>query len=413
MNRRAPNRDFELIRDMLDSIFAFAVIAFLLLLLPIAQAQTFSVLYAFKGSPDGSFPSSNLVRDSAGNLYGTTSLGGTGTACYSNGCGTVFKIDSSGNETILHNFDGPDGEYPLAGLIRDGSGNFYGTTTQGGSYDGGVVFKMDPTGAETVLYNFTGGNDGGGPNAGLVRDGVGNLYGTTLQGGSTTCAVGGCGVVFKLDPTGTETVLHAFNGPDGEAPYAGVILGPGGNLYGTTFAGGSSTCGHGGCGVVFKLAPSGEETVLHNFAYGTEGANPYASLLMDKAGNLYGTASDRGTKTCLSGCGTVFKLDPVGNETVLLRFSGYPTDGEYPQAGVVMDAAGNLYGTTLDGGANITGTVFKLDSSGKETLLHNFVYSSDAAFPYAGVILDSAGNLYGAGQLGGPGGYGTVFKIVP
>jgi uncharacterized repeat protein (TIGR03803 family) len=382
------------------------------MLLQTAQAQTFSVLYSFKGAPDGSFPSSGLVRDAAGNLYGTTNLGGTSTACNSDGCGTVFKIDTSGNETILHNFNGLDGQYPIAGLIRDGNGNFYGTTTYGGTYGYGVVFKMDPTGVETVLYNFTGGSDGSRPNAGLVRDSGGNLYGTTVEGGSSTCSLG-CGVVFKLDPTGTETVLHAFTGPDGAAPYASVILGPGGNIYGTTFEGGSSTCGHGGCGVVFKLAPNGQESVVHNFAFGTEGANPYASLLMDKAGNLYGTASDRGTNGCEIGCGAVFKLNPVGQETVLLRFSGYPIDGEYPEAGVVMDATGNLYGTTFDGGPHITGTVFKLDPTGTETLLHSFVYTSDGAFPSAGVTMDAVGNVYSTAQAGGPGSYGTVFKIAP
>ena len=225
---------------------------------PAAQAQTYTVLYRFRG-PDGAQPVyGRLIGDSAGNLYGTTVDGGA------SGLGVVFKLDKTG-ETVLHSFNGTDGSEPFAGLIRDSTGNLYGTTKFGGIWGNGVVFELDTTGTETVLYSFTGGTDGSLPYASLIRDSAGNLYGTTFEGGAS-----GSGVVFELDTTGTETVLYSFTGRGhGANPVAGLIRNSAGNLYGTTANGGAS--GH---GVVFKVDTTGKETVLYSFTGGADGGNP-------------------------------------------------------------------------------------------------------------------------------------------
>jgi uncharacterized repeat protein (TIGR03803 family) len=213
------------------------------------------VLYTFVGVPDGETPYAPLIQDAAGNLYGTTYGGGL------SGSGTVFKVDASGNETVLYSFTGgADESNPYGGVIRDAAGNLYGTTYLGGK-GAGVVFTINTTGQESVLYSFTGRTDGGYPRAGLVQDGKGNLYGTTEGGGLPSCE---CGVVFKVHTNGEETVLHSFaNVGDGAYPYAGLIRDSQGNLYGTTSGGGLSSCE---CGVVFKLDKNRNETVLHNFA---------------------------------------------------------------------------------------------------------------------------------------------------
>ncbi len=252
----------------------------------------------------------------------------------------------------------------------DALGNLYGTTENGGSGGGcsfgcGTVFKLDPAGNENVLHSFTGSpGDGGRPVAGLIMDTAGNLYGTTAEGGSGTCTgingvpVSGCGTVLKLDPSGNETVLHSFTGgSDGIQPLAALILDQAGNFYGTTELGGSF-----GSGTVFKLDPSGNETVLHTFTGGNDGAAPlFAGLIMDTAGNLYGTTQNGGgSSNCSVGCGTVFKLDTSTNETVLHSFTGSPGDGARPVAALIVDKTANLYGTTTGGGASGLGTVFKL-----------------------------------------------------
>jgi len=363
-----------------------------------AQAQTLTVLYSFKGGADGVQPYAGLLRDAAGNLYGTTYSGGA--PC---NCGTVFKLDATGKETVLHSFAGGDGQGPAAGLIRDAAGNLYGTTQYGGASGGGTVFKLDATGKETVLYSFTAGADGALPFSRLVRDAAGNLYGTTYFGDFCNC-----GTVFKLDATGKETVLHSFAGRDGQNPYAGLVRGAAGNLYGTTAVGGAS-----GQGTVVGLNAAGKFKVLHSFA-GADGANPYAGLVRDAAGNLYGATQVGGSSNnCSRGCGTVFKLDTTGAETVLYSFTG-PPDGQYPFASLVRDAAGNLYGATFEGGASGKGTVFKLDATGKETVLHSFA-GADGAYPVivGGLARDAAGNLYGTTQYGGASDSGTVFKLAP
>jgi uncharacterized repeat protein (TIGR03803 family) len=224
------------------------------------QAPTFTVLHAFTAFSGGRFSTASLVRDAAGNLYGTTVLGGNLACGSGSGCGVVFKLDTTGKETVLHRFTGGvDGANPSAGLVQDAAGNLYGTTEGGGDlacgggFGCGVVFKLGTTGKETVLHSFTGGADGRDPNAGLVRDAAGNLYGTTRSGGDLACSVAGCGVVFKLDTTSKETVLHSFT--LGGFPEAGLLRDGAGKLYGTTFSGGSNACGGQGCGAVFKLTP--------------------------------------------------------------------------------------------------------------------------------------------------------------
>ena len=382
-----------------------------------AQAPTFTVLHSFSGG-DGAQPEAPLLLDDAGNLYGTARAGGS-LACnlgpgFASGCGIAFKLDPSGNETVVYSFKGgSDGANPFTGLVRDAAGNLYGTTLDGGSSTAcgingcGTVFKLDPSGNETVLHSFTG-VDGARPILGaLIRDAAGNLYGTTQVGGSGPCgfASGGCGTVFKIDTSGNEIVLHSFLGSDGEFPAGGVVMDGAGNLYGTTNA------------TVFKVDPVGNETVLHIFTGSPDGASPEAGLLRDAAGNLYGTTTFGGrlNLNCINGCGVVFKLDAAGNETILHSFTGPPIDGAYPVgAALTMDKAGNLYGTTESGGSFNFGTVFKLDPAGNETILHSFAFS-DGAEPAAGLLMDASGNLYGTTLAGGStncsSSCGTVFKL--
>src|ERR1700722_18280865 len=255
--------------------------------------------------------------------------------------------------TVLHRFTGADGARPFAGLIGDSADNLYGTTIYGGAWGYGVVFKLNKTG-ETVLHSFTGGADGSGPQAGLIQDSAGNLYGTTENGGAW-----GYGVVFKLDTTGTETVLHSFaDKPGGANPVARLIQDSAGNLYGTTEYGGAS-----GSGVAFKLDTTGTERSLYSFTGGADGGRPAAGLTRDSAGNFYGTTQYGGA----SNKGVVFKLDTTGTETVLHSFTGF-ADGGYPYAGLIQDSLGSLYGTTADGGPSHHGVVFKLDTTGTETV---------------------------------------------
>jgi uncharacterized repeat protein (TIGR03803 family) len=366
-----------------------------------ARAQTESVLHSFAADGrDGYNPYAGLAIDTAGNLYGTTYVGGA------SGAGTVFKVTPTGTETVLQSLGGAEGANPyFAGVVRDKAGNLYGTTTAGGANGSGTVFKLSPTGTETVLHSFTlDGKDGVFPHAGLVLDKTGNLYGTTSFGGASSY-----GTVFKVTPSGAETVLYSFKGgTDGCSPFtAGVVLGKKGVLYGTT-----SGCGANAVGTVFKLTPTGVETVLHSFAVdGKDGFNPYAGLVLDKTtGNLYGTTYYGGA----SGFGTVFKLTPTGTETVLHSFANDGTDGYHPWASLVLDKTGNLYGTTVYGGTGGVGTVFKLTATGTETVLHNFANDgTDGVTPYAGLVLGKKGILYGTTYVGGSLGHGTVFKIVP
>jgi uncharacterized repeat protein (TIGR03803 family) len=317
------------------------------------------------------------------------------------GLGTIFKVDANGKETVLHSFSGgkSDGAYPTAGLAFDSKGNLYGTTELGGTWNRGTVFKVSKT--TSVLYSFKAtGGDGVYPISGVVLDKAGNIYGTTQQGGTR-----GYGTVFKLSAAGKESVLHSFkNIPDGAYPCAGLILDAKGNLYGTTQLGGAPQ----NDGTVFKLSSSGKETVLHRFTYTKgDGAYPIGGVVRDKSGNLYGTASDGGA----FGIGIVFKLNSSGHQIWSYSFGTNNGDGLYPFAGLVRDAEGNLYGTAELGGANGPGTVFKVTSSGEESTLYSFT-GSDGADPLSGLVLDS-GNLYGTTPEGGAHGKGVVFKLTP
>ena len=384
------------------------------------QGQSFTTLYAFTGGADGSGPS-GLTLDSAGNLYGLAFRGGDLTCQPVFGCGTVFKLDLTGQLTVLHNFTGsPDGAEPVSSspLFRDAKGNLYGTTSEGGApINGGTVFRVDPTGKEKVLHRFTNLAGGLDPVAGVIGDAAGNLYGATELGGDISCngSGPGCGVVFKLDPRGTQTVLYRFkDSPDGHQPESSLRRDAAGNLYGTAAYGGAQCSYQYGCGTVFKVDATGQESILYTFTGGADGGVPLAGLVRDATGNLYGTAAGFGTYDS----GTVFKLDPSGKETVLYSFKG-GADGEDPLAGLVRSPDGSLYGTTAYGGNGACsfgcGTVFKLDPHGHEIVLHSFTGGADGAYPNAVLVRDSAGNLYGtAGGGGDPNcGCGTVFKITP
>jgi len=288
--------------------------------------------------------------------------------------------------------------------IAANDGTLYGTTAAGGSANSCTVFKIDPTGTESVLYSFTGGADGKAPYAGPVLDGPGNLYGTTQLGGASNF-----GTAFKIDTAGVETVLHSFTGDaDGGIPLAPLFWDfTSGNLYGTTTTGGA------GYGTVFQIDAAGTLTVLYTFQGAADGGHPIGGLIRDNAGNLYGTTNGGGLPNSCSGgsvgCGVVFKVDPSGTETVLYTFTG-GADGGQPKAGLAMDSAGNLYGTTATGGTADTGVVFELNKAGVETLLYAF--GSGGGAPSGDVVLDSSGNLYGTANSGGSG-YGTAFKLNP
>lgn len=315
---------------------------------------------------DGAYPDSALIMDTKGNLYGTTGGGGK------DGDGTVFSVGRNRALTVLHSFrGGDDGDGPW-GIIADKAGDFYGVTSNGGGsgcspHPGcGSVFKL-ARGGEKILYAFAGGSDGAYPNSGLIMDGAGNFYGTTSDGGQT-CPYrnDGCGTVFKVSPDGTETVLYRFCSEadciDGYQPEAGVIRDKSGNLYGTTSGGGATNY----YGTVFRLAADGTETVLYSFcsmANCRDGRYPGAGVIADRNGNFYGTTNAGGNdrSDCFNGCGTVFKLTPGGSETVLHSFSDAP-DGAKPSfAGLLRDTGGNLYGTTYSGGSGGShGMVFKI-----------------------------------------------------
>jgi uncharacterized repeat protein (TIGR03803 family) len=389
------------------------------------------VLHDFGGGADGAGSYASLISDAVGNFYGTTTVGGA------YGDGTVFELSSTvgggWTETVLHNFNqnGTDGAFPQARLIFDAVGNLYGTTMAGGMYYNGTAFELSPTAGggwtETVLHNFiNNGTDGASPYSGLIFDAAGNLFGTTAFGGTNYCVdylSNGCGTVFKLSPTQdggwTETVLHNFsqNYLDGYYPFAGLTLDASGDLFGTTLAGGTHSCNDqqvsNSCGTVFKLSPAqdGEwtETVLHNFSQNyVDGYYPWTGLMLDASGNLFGTTGEGGE----ADNGTAFELSPTAgggwSETVLYSFCSQTdcADGADP-AEPILDAAGNLYGMTSSGGTYREGTVFELSptegGSWTETVLHNFNENgTDGAFPTnAGLILDATGNLFGTTPNGG------------
>jgi len=411
--------------------------------IPAFASSAEKVLYSFNANEEeGWYPAAGLVRDVAGNLYGATSQGGA------YGYGVVFQLVAGAggvwSENVIYNFcpvsGCADGGYPLASnLIFDAAGNLYGTTTYGGAYqptcggtDCGTVFELSPNGdgtwTETVLHSFGNGKDGREPATGVISDAAGNLYGTTYFGGAERE-----GTVFELAPSSsgawTETVLHDFCStrgcPDGSGP-SGLVLDGKGDLYGTAPSGGShsGSCHEIGCGVVFRLVPGThgkwKENVLYTFTDSDRG--PGGNPTLDAARNLYATTPD-----------TVFELQKKGawSKKVLHRF-GKGKDGADIGGSLVFDSSGNLYGTTVNGGAYHTcsdgsgcGTVFRLTPLGNgkwtEKILHSFNDNGrDGYWPSASVIFDPAGNLYSTTGRGGSsgsgcGGYGcgTVFEITP
>ena len=396
---------------------------------PLAEAQTYNVLYSFQGSPaDGRNPQGGLLLDQLGNLYGTTWSGGSD-AC----CGIIFELDPTSVERVLHTFSqtGTDGTHPAGDLVRVGS-TLYGTTYFGGgstacSSSCGTVFQLS-RGIETVAHDF-GASEGAYPSAGLIRDPAGNLYGTTLSGSGgsipSACGSQGCGTVFGIIK-GQESVLYTFRGqPDGVNPGGTLVLDKAGNLYGTTAGGGQFNAG-----TVFELSRQSNgkwtEKTLYNFRGMSDGAGPLGSLLIDDKGNLYGITQRGGLKpknvpACSSGCGAVFKLSPDTQgtwvESVLHSFSWSNGDGAFPMGRIVRDTAGTIYGITNSGGASSMGIVYSIDVNKQETILHTFTGgTADGAAPVGGLLMDAAGNLFGTSSAGGSAncggaGCGTVFKI--
>ncbi len=377
------------------------------------------VLHSFGGSGDGITPIGNIVFDAAGNIYGTTSSGGAVFA------GTVFELKQRGDGTwvgeVLHSFgEGTDGASPAAGLMMDANGNLYGTTQNGGLHGYGTVFEMERLQGggwkEKLLHSFPfSETQAMNPESGLVMDAAGNLYGTSYNGG-----IHGYGTAYELSPNSdggwTERVIHSFNddGHDGSQPKSGLVFDAQGNLYGAAYQGGIHYFG-----AVFELLPRGDgawdEKVIHSFGNGTDGTTPRSELIFDAGGNLYGTTYYGG----IHQLGTAYELSPRGGgswtERVLHSFNG--GDGQYPQAALLLDSNGNLFGTTRLGGIHNEGTIFELspEENGEwtRTILHSFNSSNDAAGPAGAMIPDSNGNLYGTTEGGGIRASGAAYEITP
>ncbi len=387
------------------------------LFLTAATAQTFKVFHTFSGS-DGSSPNGDLIRDAAGNFYGTAQFGGA------KGRGVVFKLDSSGQNTTLYSFSGgADGGIPIGRVILDKGGNLYGITSLGGdpTCSCGTVFKLKPNGTLTVLHNFKGGKDGsqnqGQPELGLVLIGS-DVYGSASFGGLTSCDPNlGCGLVFKVTQSRKETVLYRFDGQANGAFPQDLIRDQAGTLYGAT--GGSYA--HGNGGTIFKMDTTGTLTTLYTFPGGALGTSPRWRLIRRPNGSFYGVTQFGGnTTTCAlgsSGCGVVFTVNASGKERVLHTFGKKATDGAEP-AGGLLNVDATFYGATFYGGtANSTctfgcGVVYGVTNGGKYSVLYRFSGGADGWLPTGGLTEDDSGNLYGTTVLGGSGS-GVVYKITP
>lgn len=398
----------------------------------VSHAQyTEKILYSFANT--GNWPSSPLIFDPAGNIYGTTGFSPAGT-------GEVFELSpSSGGtwtQTTLYSFGLEPVDQPNGGPIFDAQGNLYGVSRSGGSADQGAVFELSPSPSGwtlTVLYSFQGGADGTMPSGSLIFDSKGNLYGTTGYGGGGAGAEciyygGGCGTVFELSPSSTgwtEKVLYAFGGTsDGAFPDYNLLIDSAGNLYGSTYQGGNTTattCHPQGCGTVFRLTPSGGawHFGLLWALQGTNGDRP-TSLVFDSIGNLYGVAVGGGKTFCSGGCGVVFKLTrPVlsgpWKQSIVHAFAA--ADGFTPTGLTLQPTSNVIFGTTGSGGTNHRGTVFEISpaaTGGWEfTTVYSFNGKTDGNYPDAAVIFDSQGNLYGTTQVGGADNLGTVFELSP
>ena len=357
------------------------------------------------------------VQGNDGLLYGTTLNGGSG------GGGIVYKIDLNGSFTVLHNFSGTsDGAGPFAALIQANDGNFYGTTNYGGPNNKGTIFKMTPSGVLTTLYRFCaqqGCSDGASPYAGLVQGSDGNLYGTAYNGGNLfeNYCFDGCGTVFKITLDGTLTTLYKFciatPCTDGRLPQAAIVLGSDGNLYGTTVKGGAHDMG-----TVFQIAPSGAFKTLLNFSgKPNDGAFPYSALVLANDGNFYGTTTGGGAYDV----GTVFKVTSNGAVTLLHSFSPLDNNGGYPTAALMQASDGYFYGTTFSPNASFYGTVFTLTPAGALTTLHRFSgFPTDGDTPDAPLMQATDGRIYGTTINGGfdyqgwcGGACGAIFSLAP
>jgi uncharacterized repeat protein (TIGR03803 family) len=373
----------------------------------LAHAQTYTVLHNFLGKRDGSIPYGRLLRDGAGNLYGTTEYGGRHQQ------GNVFRLSPQGRGTTVYDFTGrSDGASPGGNLVADSTGNIYGVAMYGQhesctAKGCGSVYALNVTSGEiTVLHTFARISGGLNP-VSIVRDSTGNLYGVTTAGGllGQCSQQAGCGTVFKIDSDGAFSIVHSFSATEGRTPLGKLLLDDSGNLYGVLL-GGTLHLLYGG---VFRISPEGSLMIIYSFD-GPTGALPYAGLVRDRSGMLYGTTSSGGVYQM----GTVFRLDPdTLVETVLYNFSG-GTDGSSPMASLTLDAVGNIYGTTISGGDAICrcGTVFKLNSTGDFSVLHSFT-GPEGQQPSDTVVLDGDGNLYGTTTFGGTYKAGVIFKITP
>jgi len=395
----------------------FTVVAVLILTYGLS-AQVGTTLYSFTGGLDGGNPLSSLTMDALGNFYGTTQLGGA------HDSGVVYELspvgDGTWSEGALYSFSGggPDGGNPAyADVILDKAGNLYGTTANGGTDNLGVVFELSPNGngswTETVVHSFAGGVDGQNPYSGLVLDPFGNLYGTTYGGGAY-----GVGTVFEMKHvTGEgwiEKIIHTFDVKTGSNPVGGLVFDRNGDLFGTTQGGGTYHAG-----VVYALQYSGRDTwkarAIHNFTGGADGAGPFAErLILDKAGNLYGTTEGGG----INNWGVVFKLFQSSNgwkEQVLYRFNGAVESN--PLSGLIMDGLGNLYGTCANGNMTTTvGSMYKLTPSGGGKYTESDLYlftGKDGQFPQSALVRDNTGTFYGTTLQGGVNNMGVVFTLFP
>jgi uncharacterized repeat protein (TIGR03803 family) len=394
-----------------------AVLIITLLLAVGASASTFKVFYTFNFS-DGSAPNGGLIRDSAGNFYGTTQFGGKSNR------GLVFKLDAGGQQTILYTFTGAsDGGIPIGRLLRDTDGNLYGITALGGdpTCSCGTVFKLANSGSLKVLHSFKGGKDGsqnqGQPELGLVMVN-GDLYGSASFGGVSGCDGSlGCGVLFKVTQSGKETVLYRFTGKaDGAFPQD-LTTDAAGNIYGAT--GGSYLQGNGG--TLFELdTATGKLTTLYTFPGGADGVSPRWHLLRNASGVFHGVTQFGGDATncaiASAGCGVVFTVDALAKERVLHTFGKHASGGEEPSGGL-LNVAGNFYGVTVYGGTVNSactfgcGVVYEVSSSGKYSVLYRFTGGADGGLPSGSLTEDASGNLYGATDVGGSGNNGVIFEI--
>ena len=410
-------REYSLVHNWITTI---ALLLISTTALP-ASAQTLSIIHHFRGGASAGNPAFQLVEDPAGNLYGTTSWGGAVRQCQGSGCGGVYRLSPNGNQwtyTELYDFHAA----APYNLILDAAGNLYGALSGGGTYGAGLVFELSPTPTGpwtfTPLYSFTGGSDGSLPAAGLTLDAEGNLYGTTRHGGDSA----NLGTVFELSPqpggVWTEQVLWAFifRSDAGFNPNAGVVFDTQGNLYGTTDQAAAN-----GYGTVYKLtkgASGWTAALLYQFTDGTDGADPEAPVTIDAAGNLYGTTITGGNKKSPFGTGTVYELSPDGSGNYsfqVIHIFGKTGQSYYP---VVLDPSGNLIGVAFGGTADPAGFVFKLTHSGSAwnySLLHGF--DGNNGFGPNAVMVAASGNLFGVTNAGGvagcsnDSGCGVVFEL--